>query len=307
MKKLVVIFSILTLGLAHAQQTASLKIVVPNGVGSVSDTAIRIVAPLLEKELQKDVAIINLPGANGLIGQLRVAEANSPELLISNSTIVMNQILNKNLKVNIAEELEPIYGLVEGTHVAYVPTSSNIHSIEDLKNYYKNSGRILAGIAQKTNQLTTNKLSEVLNIPIEIIEYKLQTDMAINCSTNTIQLMVGPDASPLYKGLVDAGKLRVIATISEKRSLVFPDVRTIKEQGYQVIPTFSWTAFFVRKDTASKTKQELTVAIKKVMQSTELKTWASKPENYKLWQLNSSEIKVIQQKEAKYFESISLN
>ena len=123
--KFIIATIILTLHLCTFAQQTNFKIVVPNGVGSMSDTAVRVIIPTLEKELNASAVVLNIPGANGFIGQSRVAQAKDVEILIGNSTIALNQLTNKQ-EVNIIEELEPIYGLVEGVVAVYVSSESKI-------------------------------------------------------------------------------------------------------------------------------------------------------------------------------------
>ena len=282
---------------------SNFKIIVPNGLGSMSDTSVRAIVPILEKELKSNLSVINVPGASGLVGQLRVVESQDVEILIGNSTIALNQ-LNSNLKINIFEELEPIYGLTEGNTMIYVSSSSNINNLNDFKKYQNNNGRLIAGTSNITADIAIHQLSKQLNIPIELIPYKLQTDMTMNCVSNLIQFFIGPDGNSLYKSLVDSGKLKPIAVISNYKSHIYPEVKTIIEQGYSNIPTFSWVGFFIKKSTPLEVKLKLYSAIKVSMNSKDLKIWASKPENFNLFNIDGFEIRKIQLSELKYFEQV---
>lgn len=301
MKKLITFILIFISFSLHAQE--SIRVIVPNGAGSMSDTSFRVIAPLLEKELQTDLPVMNIAGANGLLGQLRVAEAKTTEILIGNSTIAFNQLTNKVSRTNILEELEPLYGLVEGTTVVYVSSESKIYSLADLKKFQSENGRLLAGSTNRTGEIALNHLSRVVDAPIEVIQYKLQTDMVMNCVSNLIHVFFGPDGNSVYRSFVESGKIRAIAVISAKRSPAFPGVKTIKEQGYEIIPTFNWTAFFVKKDTPAQTKVALTNAIKKSIMSKDMEDWSNQPGNFRLFKLEGNEIRSLQQKELKYFES----
>src|SRR5690606_1369179 len=58
---------------ASSYTTKEIQVVVNYGVGGVTDTATRLLAPLLEKELGQTIVVVNKPGGQATLGPSFVA------------------------------------------------------------------------------------------------------------------------------------------------------------------------------------------------------------------------------------------
>jgi tripartite-type tricarboxylate transporter receptor subunit TctC len=98
-----------TSGIAHA--VVPIKLVVGFSAGSSSDMLARVLAFELEKTLGQPVIVDNRPGASSIIAAEYVARA-APDgntlLLASNTALVANQYLFKELRYDAAKDLTPI-------------------------------------------------------------------------------------------------------------------------------------------------------------------------------------------------------
>src|SRR5690349_15495834 len=77
MRKIMLMAAMLVASHVHAQAypTKPVKIVVPFGAGSATDTVARQVAQVLSESLGQQFIVDNKPGANGTIGADAVAKA----------------------------------------------------------------------------------------------------------------------------------------------------------------------------------------------------------------------------------------
>jgi tripartite-type tricarboxylate transporter receptor subunit TctC len=90
------------------------KIVVPIGAGSTTDSIARLVAEQLSVRLGQPFVVENKPGAAGAIGTAAVAKSapDGHTLLIASSSHASNPVLNNTLPYNTVEDFSGISLLV---------------------------------------------------------------------------------------------------------------------------------------------------------------------------------------------------
>jgi tripartite-type tricarboxylate transporter receptor subunit TctC len=111
--------ALLTLaGAAHAQD-APLKMVVPFGPGTTTDTVARVVAEALGKNLKQTVIVDNRAGAGGSVGSDQVAKAPADGRTLVMGTVgthAINAALFRKLPYDTLRDFAPI------AFIGYTPT-----------------------------------------------------------------------------------------------------------------------------------------------------------------------------------------
>lgn len=300
MKKIMFILLLLTSCLSFAD--SNLKIITLGASGSQSDTAIRFFAPMIEKETNKNVIIQNIPGANGLIGIrdfLRLPK-DQPSMIIGNSNLAYLSQTTKGLEFDPLNDLEPVYGLADSPILILVSSTSKVNNLKDLVELYHSKNRLLGGSASALSTIMINGLSESIGVNTEIVNYKLSQEMAMNTATGLIDYFTAAAGNSSAQSLLDAGKLKVIGVISHERSISYPFVKTVQEQGYSEVHGFSWVAFFVNKDLPTKMKQDLRIAIEKALRTPEAYGYENLSGNPRRWLASWLTVRIKQLQELQY-------
>ena len=124
--------------MGQAFPSKPIRIVVPFGPGSATDTITRLLVDKAGKSLGTTFIVDNKSGANGLIAAREVV--GSPKdgytiIISSNSAHAANQYLYKNLGYDPVKDFAPITGLTTNPHVFVVRASLPVQNLKELIQY----------------------------------------------------------------------------------------------------------------------------------------------------------------------------
>jgi tripartite-type tricarboxylate transporter receptor subunit TctC len=127
----------LTAATAAAAETwpqRMVRVFVPVGAGSATDTAARIYADRLGERWKQPVVVENRPGADGLIGVSAFIAARDDHALLFSfaAPISVYPVVREKLPYDPARDLVPISSATDSFGSLAVPTSSNISSLAQL-------------------------------------------------------------------------------------------------------------------------------------------------------------------------------
>ena len=245
----------LTLLLSLAVNAQTLNLVTTSGPGSLSDTAARYFAPLIEKELNQPVVVHNVPGALGLVGiqHFMKQPANGNYILIAGTQIPYIAKTRPADEFDFTD-LTPLHGLSTAKQQVLVPTNSPVKSISDLRSLQKSKGRLLGGSSHPSTQSSMELLDEKLGTQTTVVNYKQSSQLATELAAGLIDYTLGAKGNGSTAGFIQSGNLRVVG-----------DIRDLG------IEEFSWTAYFVHSSVPDNRKTQLAQALDKVMHSQEAK------------------------------------
>jgi tripartite-type tricarboxylate transporter receptor subunit TctC len=244
------------------------RIVVPFGPGSGTDTATRILARQLEVALKQSVIVDNRPGASGSIAASAVARG-APDgytlLMGSNSTHGANSGLFAKLPYDPLRDFVPV-GLV-GVFSSFlvVDPALPVRTPVELVAYGKANPKALTFAAGNTSSLIMGEMFgrgtgiEMLRVPYSSNPAGLTDVMA-----GRVSVMFADISSSLAH--VKSGAVRVLAavTLGERSPLAF-DVPTVAET---VVPNFhfvGWIGLFAPAGTPGPVITKLSMDLKKVV------------------------------------------
>lgn len=124
--------------------TGDITMYVPWAAGGVTDIAARGFANSLMEVTGKNVTVLNVPGASGLIGTQQALEekADGSSLIVSVETAATFQVLGTG-DISYGKDLSTIQLLVSDAKVVVVPADSPYNTMEDLvKAIKENPGKI---------------------------------------------------------------------------------------------------------------------------------------------------------------------
>jgi tripartite-type tricarboxylate transporter receptor subunit TctC len=232
---------------AHAQApwpSKPIKLVVPYAPGGSTDVVGRVIAEYLGQRLGQNIVVENRPGKGASIGTSQVAKAppDGYTLLVSNiSSFAIAPPLYGDL------DYDPVNDFTHITLASFNPSVLVVHpsfpakTLADYIAYAKANPDKLAFATSgpgSSNHILGTMMGLVSGTKLVHIPYRgagpaMQDVMAGNVPSMFDSL---PSAAPHIK----AGKVRALAVSGAERNPSFPDVPTMKEQGYPTLVSYSW-------------------------------------------------------------------
>jgi tripartite-type tricarboxylate transporter receptor subunit TctC len=230
--------------MAQAYPSRPIKVVVPFGPGTITDTLTRIITHELSIALGQPVVVTNKGGADGSIGALEVARS-APDgytlVVTPNSSIAVVPLLRKTPPYDPVNDFTPITFLGDSTFLIVVNPALPVKSLPELIAYAKaNPGKLAYGSANTTSIVSTALLATNNKIEMQHVPYKSEPEAIPDLLSGQLQLMIASAAT--VGPHVRAGKLRALSTALPERTPLFPDVPSITESGQPKFPIGPWAA-----------------------------------------------------------------
>jgi tripartite-type tricarboxylate transporter receptor subunit TctC len=227
--------------------------VVSAAAGGPIDVFGRIMAERMGQVLGQQVVIENVPGAGGMMGGNRVAKA-APDgytaILGTIATHAHSQTLYKKPLYNAVTDFTPVNLIAEIPLVLIVRKDLPVNSLEEFVAYAKanqakmNYGSAGAGSA---THLGCILLNQALGTTIQHVPYKGTGPAMQDLQAGRIDFLCEIIVTAVPQ--IQAGNVKAIATLSQQRSPVLPDLPTAYEKGFKDIQAYTWTALLFPKDT----------------------------------------------------------
>jgi tripartite-type tricarboxylate transporter receptor subunit TctC len=228
---------------------STIRVIVPQAVGSATDTVARIMAQRIAANLGQQMIVDNRPGAGGLLGGELTSKAppDGYTLILANiSSHGVNPALYAKLPYDPINGFTPIGRAGQTSNLLIVNSELPFKTLKDVVDYAKaNPGKLFyASPGQGSSQhLAVELLRSVAgNINMTHVPYKGSGPGVTAVMGGEAQLMMPatPSALPGLK----SGKARAVAVSSLKRHPDYPDLPTIAETfpGYEVTSWFGLAA-----------------------------------------------------------------
>ena len=212
----------------------AIKLIVPWAAGGDTDLIFRPLAPLLQKYLGQPIVIANVGGASGTDGE-REASGAAPDgyTLFGAHDFIHSVYFGGMIDIKYDAAFEPVCMVSSTPSVitvgAKTPWKTFKELVEDAK---KRPDQIVVGASLgSTSQYSIAIAANAAGVTFKYVPYD-GTAKRMNALLGG-HIDVG-DSNLTQKGKVDAGLLRFLANMSEKRTTGLEDVPTLKELGYNV-------------------------------------------------------------------------
>jgi len=264
------LFSVIFLGLISGMSTViaayperPITLVVTYPPGGTADLVARLLAPEVAKELGQNVVVENRGGAGGMIGGASVAKA-APDgytLMLDAANHAQNPAVQPKMLFDTLKDFAPIVYVQRVPNILVVRADNEIKTVADLIRlgkqkdpllYYASSG---PGGAQHLAGVLFNALT---GTQLEAVHYKGGSAGVMDVMSGQVTMMFSTIGVSLPH--VRAGKLRVIAVGSDKRTAAFPDIPTIAETGVPGYASYEWNAVYAPAGTPPAIIQRLNQA-----------------------------------------------
>jgi len=262
--------------LADWQPTRPVKLVVPFAAGGQPDIVARALAEPLSKALGQPVIVENRPGAGGNIAAEIVAKSAPDGLTLlvgTNGPLVVSPALYKDLPYDPLRDLAPVTLVGTSPNLIAVNASLGVASLKDLVAKAKaEPGKLnFASVGKGSiSQLSMELLNTAAGIRTVHVPYNGGAPAVMALVAGDVQLLsLNPTA---LIPQVEAGKVKVVAQTSAKRSPLIANVPTVAESGYPGFEAVVWIAVMAPAGTPPQAIDRLNLELVKIIRSAAMKS-----------------------------------
>jgi tripartite-type tricarboxylate transporter receptor subunit TctC len=231
-------------GQPWSQMTKTIRVVVPFPPGGAMDFLARVLAEEVGKAHGPKILIENRPGAGTVIATEAVSRAapdGTTVLMIASSFVINPHLRHQNY--DPLTSFDAICNLVRSPLVFVVNSASP----------YRTFGEFVEAVRAKPGELTIGTVGPATSFHIAVATFKRTTNLNFTYvpfpgGAPALTSLMGGHVTSVFANYVEviehvkAGKLRALATGSEKRIELLPDVPTLAEAGYTSLAAENWFA-----------------------------------------------------------------
>ena len=219
------------------------RIISPYSPGGLGDLLPRAVGAGLAESLGQQVIVENRPGASQIIGMQAAAKAPPDGYTLvfgSVTSLAINPSVHRNLPYDPVKDFAPVALCVTTPLYLVVHPSLPVRSVKDLIALARARPRTLSfgsGGTGSSNHLAGELFKSLAKVDLLHVPYKGAGPAMVDVMAGHVELMFGA------AGLAEAkaGKVRVLAVTSAKRSATAPELPTLAEAG---VPGYEATIWF---------------------------------------------------------------
>ena len=273
---LVVLAVLCVLGAAQAQEkypTKPVKVMVPFGPGSATDSVARSIALPLGVALKQSIVVETKPGANGTIAASQVARA-APDgytlILGTNTPHSAAPSLVKGISYDPVKDFVPLSRVGSFTQMLVLHPDLPVKSIPELIAHAKaNPGKLSFASGNASAVVAGETLKRWAGLDIVHVPYRSAPPALNDVLGGRVSMMF----TDLTTGLphVKAGTLRALATTRLQRSTLFPEVPTLHEAGITDFDMDSWAAMFAPANTPREIVTRLNAELRRIIDDPEVR------------------------------------
>ena len=246
-----------------------IRLIVPFPPGGAAELGARIYAQPLGQALGQPILIETKPGAEGIIASEAVRQAPADGYTLYYGTATGMSFAPAAKKVppyDPVNDFTPvslvgIFGFFVFSHA-----SLPVNTLGDLVAYARaNPGKLNYGTGNATSILATAQFAAQHKLDMVHIPYKGDGPLSLDLVGGRVHLAIATPGTLAPQ--VQAGKLRVLATMLPSRNQLLPTAPTMAEAGVVNVPITPWGGLFgpakMPKEIVDRLARELAVVLAK--------------------------------------------
>lgn len=227
-----------------------ITIVVPLPPGGPADTVARIVAQKLQARLGQTVAVDNKPGALGLIGAEIGARARPDGytiVMVSSGLAIQVATQPKTVRFDVHKDLQPLTYAVKVPMVFAANPTAPYATMKELVEYARTRpGTVSVGVSPGlggTAHLTLERMKLGVGLDVVAVPYKGSAPAMQALLANEVPVVI--DTLAGMSGLIDDGKVRALAVLTEQPAVNHTKIPTIAQSGFDGYAADTWNGFML--------------------------------------------------------------
>ena len=266
---------------AHAQEdypSRPIQMIVPWGAGGGTDAVGRVIASLLQEGLGQPVTVINRTGGSGVVGHSAIANAAPDGYTLGIMTIEIDMMHWQGLTDLTYEDFDVLAVVNADPGGVMVSADSEWDSVEGLLESIKN---------EPAGTYTASGTGQGGIWHVGLAGWLLSEDLAPDHVTFVPSQGAAPGLADMVAGgvdivpsslaegrsMIDAGRVKPLASMSAERQAMFPDVPTLKEGTGSDWTLAVWRAVVAPKGLPEDIKAKLIGAVETAYNSEEYQTF----------------------------------
>jgi len=255
---------------------APLRIVVPFAAGSTIDALARLVAQKLpETSAHKVILVDNRPGAAGILGTSFAAKSrpDGKTIVVQANGLTTTPAVRSDLPYDLQKDLAPLSFVGIAPYAFVAPADAKYASLKELFDWSRSTKQPIAfGTSGPGSQseFVLAQVAKSANVEFLKVPFKGQGDIMLAVMGGQIQMaMINmPSAVRQYQDR----RVKILATLTERRGSATPDVPTLTEAGFADINESAWYGFLSPAGTPTALLDELSRDITTVLIHPEVKS-----------------------------------
>jgi tripartite-type tricarboxylate transporter receptor subunit TctC len=256
-----------------AYPTRPITFIVPWGAGGGTDAVARMLATLLERDLGQPINVVNRTGGNGVVGHAAIAGARPDGYTIGMVTVEIGMMHHQGLTTLSGASFTPLALINLDPAALQVRTDAPYKNLKDLLDAIRaNPGKLKAsgtGYGGSWHLALYGLLLEQKIDPASVPFVPSQSNAA-----GLLDLVAGgvdmvPGSLPEARALIEAGKVKSLAIMDDKRSELFPNVPTVKQAVGSSWVAGVWRGVATPKGLPKDVQERLLAAVRKAYESKE--------------------------------------
>lgn len=219
---------------ANTYPQQAVRAIVSNAPGTGTDITARFITQQMGKKWAVAIPVENKAGVGGALGTDYVAKS-APDgytILFTTGAHFSFPALYEKLAFDAKADFTPVASFAQAPIVMFVPADSPFKSVRDVIDAAKKTpdGVSYASPGAGTSShLAAVMMSMQAGIRMLHVPYKSASQAALEVASG--QTQVGFNGTGVTLSLLQAGKIRILAVTSLKRSASLPQVPTLDESG----------------------------------------------------------------------------
>ena len=239
---------------AASYPSRRINLVVPFPAGSATDAVTRRLAESIGAATNATVLVENKPGADGNLAALSVlkAEADGYTVFVTtNSTQAANVNLFNSMPYDPARDFAPVAGIMTIPMMLTVKAEFPARNVAEFVALAKAREKPLSfGSGNTSSRGAAELFRSRAGIAMQHVPYRGMPQALTDVLSGEIDCVFADPASA--QGLVQDGRLRVLAVTSNERLAAMPGVPTVAEAGLRESDLTAWVGVFVRAGTPAE-------------------------------------------------------
>jgi tripartite-type tricarboxylate transporter receptor subunit TctC len=258
---------------ANAQDypNRTIKLIVPTGVGGITDILARMVGNSISNQLGQPVVIDNRTGAGGILGSRAVAQAEPDgyTLLMAFPSHAANPALYAKLPYDSERDFAPISMVTRVSEILLVPNSSPAKSVREFVELARKEPLNYASVGVGSlAHLATELFMSSAGVKMTHIPYRSVPEGQQAVMTGQVAVFFDTPVTALPQ--IRAGTVRALGISTVARLTVAPDIPTIAEAGVPGYEVVGWNGVLAPANTPRPIIDKLNKAIAAALKTPEL-------------------------------------
>lgn len=226
-----------------------IRLIVPFQPGSSSDTIARVVSNRLSERLNQQVVVENRVGGSTIVGTEAIARAEPDGYTIglaNTTTHAATAGLNAKLPFDPVKDFAPVAMIGSSPFVLLAAPQVEAKNLKEFVALAKAKPGKLNYASAGTGtlaHLAGELFKHTAAVDVTHVPYRGSAQSMFDLMEGRIELLVGTIPPTLTH--IREGKLQALATMSETRNEMLPDVPTVGEAGLPGCEASLWTAIVV--------------------------------------------------------------